>query len=670
MKGDKLALPRHVGLVLGTVVGNPSGFAFIRPRDPDDQDVYIPATALRPAMHGDTVLVKIDRTARKGRIQGKIERVIEHGTSKVVGTLRKARSGGTLVPRDHRITTPITISARDLHGAIDGDVVVVEIAKFPTKTTDAQAKVVHRLGPASDPGVETDAVIHAFGLPTEFPPDVLAAARRIPSAVPPDAFSRRLDLRGQPLVTIDGENARDFDDAIMVEPLGASFLLTVAVADVGAYVTPGSPLDIEARARGCSVYFPDRVVPMLPEELSNGICSLKPGEDRLVKTVRMEFDARGRLLAAAFHDALIRSAGRLTYTEVRRALVDKDPLVRQRLAPILEMLERAETLARLLTQRRRGRGAIDFDFPEAEIVVDLRGQPTDILRAERNVAHHMIEEFMLAANEAVARELMRRRLVCLHRVHEAPAPESLKALSRFLEGFGLRLRIEDGKITPAAFQAVLDEAASRPESRLIQNVLLRSMKQARYAAEPLGHFGLATDSYVHFTSPIRRYPDLVVHRVLDVALRSHGRLPTDLEAIAEESSRHERTAMDAERDIVQLKKCQFMEDKVGQTFDGFISSVTAFGFFVELKALFVDGLVHVSALTDDMYEHVEAQHLLRGRKTRRTFRVGDPITVRLIGASTARRQIDFALTDTPPPTQPAPVSPGGPSPSKRKPRPS
>lgn len=644
--------------MLGTVIGNPGGFAFCKSNDPNEEDVYIPATALKPAMHGDLVLVKVDRVKRKGRVVGKIERVVERRTTQVVGTLRKAKSGGTLQPRDFRITTPIVLGSRDLGGAVDNDVVVVDINKFPTKTTDAHGKVSRVLGPASDPRVETDAVIHAYGLPTEFPPDVLAAARRIPSAVPPDAFSRRLDLRGQPLVTIDGENARDFDDAIMVEPLGASFLLTVAVADVAAYVAPGSALDIEARARGCSVYFPDRVVPMLPEELSNGICSLKPGEDRLAKTVRMEFDARGRLLAAAFHDALIRSAGRLTYTEVKQALVDKDPAMRQRLAPVMEMLERAETLARLLTQRRRARGAIDFDFPEAEIVTDLRGHPTDILRRERNVAHHMIEEFMLAANEAVARELLRRRLQTLHRVHEAPGPDSLRTLSRFLEGFGLRLKLEEGKVTPAAIQAVLDEAASRPEARLIQMVLLRSMKQARYEAEPLGHFGLATDSYVHFTSPIRRYPDLIVHRVLDVALRSHGRLPTELPAIAEETSKRERVAMEAERDIVQLKKCQFMQDKVGQTFDGLISGVTNFGFFVELKTLFVDGLVHIGTLGDDFYELVEAQHLLRGRKSRRTFRIGDPVTVQVVAASTERRQIDFSLVGVP-------EADGGPAPSNK-----
>ena len=657
LKGDKLAVPAHLGLVAGTVHASATGGAVVRPDDPDEGLVYVGAKDLRPAMHGDRVFAKVTGR-RRGRVEGKVERVLARAHAQLVGTVHRSRQGATLVPREQRITVPVTIPTKELGGAADGDVVVAKLTKYPGKTTDAVASVVRVLGPASDPRVETEAVIHAYNLPTEFPPEVLAAARRIPAAVPPDAFSRRLDLRGQPLVTIDGENARDFDDAVMVEPLGASFLLTVAVADVAAYVPPGGPIDVEARARGCSVYFPDRVVPMLPEELSNNICSLKPGEDRLVKTVRMEFDARGRLLAAAFHDALIRSADRLTYTQVKQVLVDKDPVVRQRLQPlVLEMLERAETLARLLIQRRRQRGAIDFDLPEAEIVVDLRGKPTDIVRAERTIAHQMIEEFMLAANEAVAREILRRRLSALHRVHETPAPDAIRDVARFLEGFGLRLRIEDGKVTPAAVQAVLDEAAGRPEARLIHNVLLRAMKPARYAAEPIGHFGLATESYVHFTSPIRRYPDLVVHRILDVALRSHGKIPTDLPAVAEEASRRERVALEAERDIVQLKKVQFMQDKVGQPFDGFVSGVTSFGFFVELKELFVEGLVHVSSLGDDFYELVEHQHLLRGRKTRRTFRLGDAVRVEVAEVSVERRQIDFRLVE--------PSVDGGPPPRRR-----
>jgi len=634
-KGDRYTLPARLDLVAGRLSVHRDGFAFCAPDEPDAEDVYVPARGVRPAMHGDRVLVRVEPFQRRGRVEGSVVKVLERGTHRIVGVLRHGRTCAVLVPQEQRLTLPILVPRGAEGGARDGDMVVAEVVRYPGLASEAEVRVTHVLGPADDPRVETEAVIHAHDLPLEFPPEVAAAARRVPAAPLPAAIAGRLDLRPLPIVTIDGENARDFDDAVLVEPLGRGFRLTVAVADVAHYVPAGSALDLEARARGTSVYFPDRVIPMLPEELSNGICSLKAGEERLVKAVRLDLDARGRVLAATFHDAVMRSAARLTYTEVRQALVDGDATVRARLGALVEPLERAETLARLLIARRRARGSIDFDLPEAEVVLDLRGRPADIVRAERSIAHQMIEEFMLAANEAVARELARRGLAFLHRVHEPPAADSVTALARFLEGFGLRLKLTEGRPTPAAFQAVLEQVQGRPEERLVNTVLLRSMQQARYAAEPLGHFGLATDCYTHFTSPIRRYPDLVVHRIL-----GGDRVPPDLVAIAEESSRRERVAMEAEREIVQLKKIQFMQDKVGGVYDGFVSGVVPFGFFVELRDVFVEGLVHVTAL-DDFYEHVEAQHLLRGRRTRQTYRVGDPVTVRVAGVSVERRAIDF-----------------------------
>ena len=644
-KGDRYTLPARLDLVAGRLAVHRDGFAFCVPDEQEEADVYVPAGGVRPAMHGDRVLVRVEPFQRRGRLEGRVVKVLERGTHRIVGVLRQGRTAAVLVPQEQRLTLPILVPRGAEGGARDGDMVVAELVRYPGLASEAEARVALVLGPADDPRVETEAVIHAHGLPLEFPPEVAAAARRVPAGPSAEEVARRLDLRALPIVTIDGENARDFDDAVLVEPLGRGFRLTVAVADVAHYVPAGSPLDLEARARGTSVYFPDRVVPMLPEELSNGICSLKPAEDRLVKAVRLELDARGRLVAASFGDAVIRSAARLTYTQVRQALVDGDPAVRAALGGLLEPLERAEALARLLIARRRARGSIDFDLPEAEVVLDLRGRPADIVRAERSIAHQMIEEFMLAANEAVARELARRGLPFPHRVHEPPAADSVAALARFLEGFGLRLRLEEGRPTPAAFQTVLEQVQGRPEERLVNTVLLRSMQQARYAAEPLGHFGLATDCYTHFTSPIRRYPDLVVHRLLDVALRGSGRVPPDLVAIAEESSRRERVAMEAEREIVQLKKIQFMQDKVGQVYEGFVSGVAPFGFFVELRDVFVEGLVHVTALGGDFYEHVEGQHLLRGRRTRRTYRVGDPVTVRVAGVSVERRTIDFVLAN-------------------------
>ena len=645
-RGDRCSLPQAMGLVAGRLICHPEGYGFVRPETPDAEDVYVPAKAIRPALHGDRVFVRVDRSKRRGRPEGRIHRILERGLKELVGVLRRgARRPATIAPQDQRILGPITVARGGDGSAGDGDMVVAEITRYPTATANAEARVVRALGPASDPRVETLAVIHTHGLPLEFPPEVATAARRIPQTVPAHALAGRLDLRGLPIVTIDGEDARDFDDAILVEPLPGGFLLTVAVADVAYYVPAGSALDLEARARGTSVYFPDRVVPMLPEELSNGICSLRPGEDRLAKTVRLEFDGKGRLLGAAFHDAVIRSAARLTYTKVRQVLADRDPVVRRELGPLVEHVERAEALARQLATRRRQRGSIDFDLPEATVILDAMGRPEQVVRAERSIAHQIIEEFMLAANEAVAREFMRRKLPFLHRVHEPPSPESVRTLGRFLEGLHLRLSLDGGRPTPGAYQAVLEAAAGRPEEKLVQTVLLRSMMQARYAVEPLGHFGLATDSYTHFTSPIRRYPDLVIQRLFDVALRRAGRVPPDLEAIAAEASERERVAMDAEREIVQLKKVQFMMDKVGQTFDGFVSGVTGFGLFVELREVFVEGLVHLSTIGDDYYEHVESQHLLRGRRTRRTFRIGDPVRVELAGVSIERRQIDFVFPD-------------------------
>jgi ribonuclease R len=437
-------------------------------------------------------------------------------------------------------------------------------------------------------------------------------------------------------------------------PAGGTRLL-VAIADVSAYVPRGSALDREARARGTSVYFPDRVLPMLPEALSNGICSLNPGVDRLVQAVLIDCDRHGEVLGATFFPGVMRSRARLTYTAVRQIVVDGDLTVRREHADLVGDLERMAVLGDQMAAIRRRRGSIDLDLPEAEIVVDLQGRPEDILKAERNAAHRLIESFMLAANESVAQYLTARRLPVPYRIHEPPAADAIRDLARFLEGFGLRLAVSEGGVQPAAFQRVLERVAGRPEERLVNTLLLRAMTQARYAPENAGHFGLAAPCYTHFTSPIRRYPDLVLHRILAAHLRGDARAVAatadDLAAICEESSMRERLAMDAEREVVQLKKVQFMQDKVGDTFDGFVSGVVPFGFFVELEAYFVDGLVHVATLTDDHYELVEHQHRLVGRRRGRVFRVGDQVRVRVASVSIERKQIDLVLAEEPHPSK-------------------
>jgi ribonuclease R len=572
--------------------------------------------------------------------------------------------------------------------------VVADITKYPEPYEDIEARVESVLGAASDPRVEVEAVVWQHDLPREFPEAVRQAARRMPRAVPlADALGRapapgdvggsattgparasephvppelpapararrpwhesptlagRLDLRHAPLVTIDGENARDFDDAVAIldGPDGGVRLL-VAIADVAFYVPRAGPLDREARARGTSVYFPDRVIPMLPEELSNGICSLNPGVDRLAQAVLVDCDRDGEVLGAALFPAVIRSRARLTYTEVREIVTDRALATRRRHAALVEDLERMAALGEHMARVRRHRGSIDLDLPEAEIILDLRGRAENIAKAERNVGHRMIESFMIAANEAVARTLTARGVPLPYRIHEPPGADALRDLAHFLAGFGIVLGVRDDDVRPAAFQRVLERVAGRPEERLVNTVLLRSMQQARYAPRHLGHFGLASQCYTHFTSPIRRYPDLVLHRILAAHLAGDAAAlaaaTVDLAAICEESSERERIAMDAEREVVQLHKVQFMKDRVGETFDGHVSGVVGFGFFVELDAYFVEGLVHVATLTDDRYELMEHQHLLRGRRRGRIYRLGDPVRVRVASVSIERRQVDLVL---------------------------
>jgi ribonuclease R len=649
-RGREIVLGSALGLVSGRLQAHPDGYAFVISEDRSEPDYYVPRNRLRPAMHGDRVLVRVE-TSRRGRREARVIDILDRGLEQLVGSYHSMpRGGGVLRPQEERVAYVVRIPPGRSGGARDGDLVVARITRYPTAASDIEAEIGVVLGPASDPRVETEAVIYRYGLPLAFPEPVQTAAAAVPPSVPAAAIEGRLDLRHQPIVTVDGENARDFDDAVGIAEHAAGFRLTVSIADVAHYVPDGGVVDQEAAQRGTSVYFPDRVIAMLPHALSNGICSLNPGVDRLTKTVVMDFDAHGHMQHAEFYASVIRSAARLTYTDVKRILVERDAATCGQYAALVPMLQSMEQLCLLLRQRRSGRGSIDFDLPEAEVILDLTGRPEAIVRAERHIGHQIIEEFMLAANEAVARQLMRHKMPLLYRVHEPPDDDTIAELSRFLATFGVRLTTPPGGAAPRDFQQVLQTVAGRPEERLISTVLLRSMKQARYAAEPLGHFGLATDHYTHFTSPIRRYPDLVVHRILGELLLAKRLTPerkeawrARLPAIAEASSRKERVAMEAEREVVDLKKVQFMQDKIGAEFAGFVSGVQPFGLFVELSEFFVEGLVHVSALQDDYYEYDERAHLLRGRHTQRIFRLGDAVRVRVIATDPERRRIDFQI---------------------------
>jgi len=648
LKGNRYALVRRMAVVSGRISLHRDGYGFLAPDD-GGEDLYIPARFLRGSMPGDRVEAAALPPRHDGKREGRIVRTLERGTRTVVGACRVQRQGGLLVTPPDRPGGDVYIPANAGNAARDGDVVVVEITEYPTERHGAQGRVTEVLGRPGDPEVDLLAIIRRHGLFDTFPPDVLAEARSVARGITADDVRDRVDLRGLATVTIDGETARDFDDAVAVarEPDGM-VRLWVSIADVSHYVKPGSSLDREAYLRGTSVYFPDRSLPMLPEELSNGICSLLPGEERLTLTAELLFGAEGDLLDSRFYPSVIRSAARLTYTQVEQIIVAGDrtlSAVCVSLAPDLMIMKE---LAPRLTAVRRRRGSIDFDLPEPEIVMNRQGGIEDIVRSKRLLAHRIIEEFMLAANEAVATAITVRKSPALYRIHEPPDPGKISEFLEFIHGFGYRPpEGASGGVLSANLQRLLDEASGRPEERLINETLLRCMKQARYSTEQIGHFGLASACYTHFTSPIRRYPDLVVHRILRAILSGpvtddqRRRLERELPETAAYTSSRERVAMEAEREIINLMKSRFMLTRLGEEHDGIITGVAPFGFFVELVEFFVEGMVPVSSLRNDYYRYLEKEHLLAGIRTGERFRIGDSVRVRVSRVDTDRRRIEF-----------------------------
>jgi ribonuclease R len=742
LKGNRYSLPEHTSVIAGKLSAHRDGYGFVVPAKPQpglQGDVFIPARFMSDAMQGDTVLASAEKIKDGNRTEGKILKVLERRNLTIVGQFKKSAPYNIVVPYDSKITQEIIIREGDEMDAPPDSIVNVEITQFPKGTRTLRGKVVEVLGFHGDFGIDVEIIIRKHQIPVDFPGAVLGQLEGFNQEVEETALEGRVDFRSLPIVTIDGETAKDFDDAVHVEKLeSGNFLLGVHIADVSHYVTRDTSLDREALRRGTSVYFPDRAIPMLPEELSNGLCSLKPQLDRLTLSALMEIDHAGNVCRYSFHEGVIRSQERMTYTSVGKILMDRDPQECQRYQSLVPHFEQMRELALILNERRRKLGSIDFDLPEPVIAFDEFGTMVGIIKSERNIAHRIIEEFMLTANETVARHLFQRKVPSLYRIHERPDPVKVFEFNEIALSFGYRLgtgHTEEGtqavprmkdrsqherrhrrskpelrefqeinlRVAPRDFQKLVDEISGKPEERILSYLMLRSLKQACYSPQNKGHFGLASRCYTHFTSPIRRYPDLMVHRILKSHLHSstdgeHHALPgsrtqerlvfsfessdarskgeeapkakkrphhgkpsqvdseapgaapslysqESLESIANQSSETERRSDEAERELIDLKKLEFMADKLGDEFEGIVIHITKEGMFVELLELFVEGFVKINSLDDDDYWFRDRPVCLVGRRYGKSFRLGDRLKVCVDRIDRFRKRIDFSVVE-------------------------
>lgn len=646
-KRGKFALPQTFNLVSGTFQGHPKGFGFLI-LDEDERDIFIPASGVNGAMHKDRVMCRITKQpTSERRAEAEIIEILQRGPESLVGTYQENENFGFVVPDDQKYSRDVFIPKKLSKGAVTGHKVLVQITDWAQERRNPEGKVLSVLGHINDPGVDILSIIYQYDLPREFPQEVMAEVEDIVPEVTEQDKKGRTDLRDIPMVTIDGEDAKDLDDAISLEKLdNGMYRLGVHIADVTHYVKEDQPLDKEALERGTSIYLVDRVIPMLPHKLSNGICSLNAGVERLALTCMMEIDSNGHVQSHKIMETVIKIDERMTYTAVKNILVDEDEALKARYKDFVPMFEVMRELAEVLRKKRMKRGAIDFDFEETKVILDKEGTPIEIKPYDRNVATRIIEEFMLICNETIAEDYFWQEKPFVYRSHEDPDPVKILALTEFIRNFGYQIKGAGQKVHPKDMQKILDDVSDKPEESIISHLLLRSMKQARYTSECNGHFGLAAKYYCHFTSPIRRYPDLQIHRIIKYNLqhqlkgKKEALLFEKMPEVSKHSSMRERRAEEAERETIKLKKVEYMEQFIGKIFAGVITGTTSWGLYVELPNT-VEGLVHVNEMADDYYIYDEPGHRWIGERSKQIYRLGDKVYVQVIKTNTMTRTIDF-----------------------------
>lgn len=650
-KKDKFGVPERLGLVSGKLEVHQKGFGFLIPDSEGEKDVFIPSSSMNGAMNGDRVLVQITREDINGKKrEGEVQEVLDRANKKIIGVYEDSRNFGFVVPEDSRLNQDIFISKKDRNGATEGDLVICEVVKWADKRRSPEGIVKEVLGKKGDRGLDILTIIKKYGLPEEFPDKVLNYAENIEEEIPEKEYERRVDLRNLRMVTIDGEDAKDLDDAVSIERLdNGKFRLGVHIADVSHYVKEKNPLDREALKRGTSVYLIDRVIPMLPKKLSNGICSLNPKVDRLALSCFMIIDSKGKVIQHEIEETVIKTSERMTYTDVTKILENNDEELIKRYDYLVDDFKAMEELCNILRTKRMRRGAIDFNFEESKIILNELGKPIDIKPYDRAIANRIIEEFMLVCNETIAEHMYWTNLPFVYRIHEEPDEEKLEKFKEFIYNLGYVVRW--GQEThPRALQDILDKVKGKKEETVVSTLLLRSMMQAKYSPECVGHFGLAAKYYCHFTSPIRRYPDLQIHRIIKEQIngkideKRSARLSNIVEIASKQSSEMERLAQEAEREVDDLKKAEYMQERIGEEFSGIISSVTSFGLFAELPNT-IEGLIHITALDDDYYIYDESHLCLIGERTKKVYRLGDEVKVRCTRVDIDNREIYFDLVE-------------------------